>query len=118
MPINSFYYKLDTADEKKSRQKLLTDRRNEFLQVFSDGFGCCTKTELEFEMKGKVKLVFKPEVNLLFSSLAVMNKEIEWLEKVGVIEKVDYPDWVSSTVYVKNENKKDKSLCRFFNGPK
>ena len=78
------------------------------------GLGCCTKTEVKFEIKEKVKPVFKPKRNVPFSSLEVINKELERLEKVGVIENVDYSDMASPTAYVKKKKKKkNTSLCDF-----
>ncbi len=47
--------------------------------------------------------MFKPKRNVPFASLEVINKELERLEKVGVIEKVDYSDWALPTVNVKEK---------------
>ena len=41
-----------------------------------------------------------------FFRVEVTNKELERLEKDRVIERVDYSDWASLTVYIKNKNKK------------
>ena len=100
MPINSFCNKSNATEKKKSRQieEFLTDQKNEFHQVFSEGLGCYTKTEVRFEIKEKVKPVLKPIINVPFSSLKVINKWLERLEKVEVIEKVEYSDWASPTV--------------------
>ena len=96
MPINSFCNKLDTTEKKKSRQieEFLTDQKTE---LFSEGLCCCTKFEARFESKEKVKFVFKPKRNVPFSSLEVINKELEILEKFGVIKKVDYSDYSQCT---------------------
>ena len=42
-------------------EELLTVLKNELPQIFSEGLGCCTKTEARFEIKEKVKPVFKPK---------------------------------------------------------
>ena len=54
MPINSCN-KLNATSKTKSRkiEEFLTDLKNEFPQVFSDGLGCDTKTEVRFEIKEK-----------------------------------------------------------------
>jgi len=69
-----FCNKLDATEKNKSRQteEFLTELKNEFPQVFSEGLGCCTKTEVRFEIKDNVKPVFKPKRNVPFSSLEVI----------------------------------------------
>ena len=44
-----------------------------------------------------------------------INKELERLENLGVLSKVDYSEWASPTVYVKKKNNKIY-MCQFFNG--
>ena len=114
MPINSFCNKLDATEQKESRQieKFLTDQKNKFPQVFSENLGHCMKTKVRFKIKLKVKPMFKPKRNVLFSFWWVINKELERLEKVRVLEKVDYSDWVSPTVYINNENIKNMIFQR------
>lgn len=45
--------------------------------------------------------VFGTKKNVPFSSLDTINKELDCLENIGVISKVDYNDWVSPNVYMK-----------------
>ena len=103
MLINSFCNKLDSTE--KRNPEFLIALNNEFPQVFSESLSCCMKTKVKFKIKGKVKLIFKPTRNVPFSSLEVINKELERLEKVGVIEKVNYSDCASLTVYMKKKKK-------------
>ena len=114
MPINSFW-NLDATEKKKSRKIGIINWPKEPISS-SIFWRSCTKTEVKFEIKEKVKPVFEPKRNNIFSSLEVIMKELERLQKVGVIDKVDYLDWASPTVYLRKKNKiRD---CRFFNGPK
>lgn len=64
----------------------------------------CFKTEMKFEIKENVTPVFRPKRNIPFSSLDSINKELERLEKLSVISRVDHSDWTSPTVYVKKKN--------------
>ena len=71
MSINSFCNRLDTTEKKKFSQieEFSNDLMNEFPQVFSKGLGCYRKTKVRFEIKEKVKPMFKPKRNVPFLSL-------------------------------------------------
>ena len=75
------------------------------MEVFSEGLGCCNKTEITFELKVKVKPVFKARRKVPLSSLELVEIELQILEDIRVIKKVDYSDWATPTVYVKKRNK-------------
>ena len=79
--------------------------KSEFNKVFADELGCCTKTEVRFELKDNVKLIFKPKRKVPFSSLETIDKELRRLEENGVIKKVDYSEWASPTVYTEKNKK-------------
>ena len=64
------------------------------------------KTEVRFEIKEKVKPVFKSKMNVPFPSKELINKELERLEKDRGIKKVYHSDWASTTVDVKKKNPK------------
>ena len=48
-----------------------------------------------------MKPVFKPKRNVPFSSKEDIEIELQRLQENGVVEKVDYSEWASPTVYVK-----------------
>ena len=48
------------------------------------------KTKVKFELKENVKPVFKPNRKIPFVALEPVNKELERLEKLGVISKINY----------------------------
>ena len=73
----------------------------------------CTKTEVNFELKQNVKPVFKPKRNVPFSSKEDIEIELQRLQENGVVEKVDYSEWESPTVYVKKKNKKIRVCADF-----
>ena len=106
--------KLNTSSMGKSKQteNFLNKLKSDFDKVFADELGCCMKTEVKFELKDNVKLVFKPKRKVLFSSLETIDKELRRLEENGVIKKVEYSEWASPTVYVKKKN--NKIRCTYF----
>ena len=53
-----------------------------------------------------MKPVFKPKRKVPFSSKEDIEIELQRLQENGVVEKVDYSEWASPTVYVKKKNKK------------
>ena len=90
----------------KQTKRFITRLKKEFPRVFSEGPILCTKTEVKFELKENVKPVFRTLRKVLFSALDSINEELERLEKIGIISKVDCSDWVSPTVYIKRKNRK------------
>ena len=58
----------------------------------------------EIRTEKKVKPVLKPNRKAPFVALEPVNKELERLEKLGVISKINYSNWVSPTVFVKKKN--------------
>ena len=59
----------------KQTENSVNKLKSEFNKVFADELGCCTKTEMIFELKNNVKPVFKPKRKVPFSSLETIDKE-------------------------------------------
>eukprot|EP00106_Octopus_bimaculoides_P016627 XP_014784069.1 PREDICTED: uncharacterized protein K02A2.6-like [Octopus bimaculoides] len=59
----------------------------------------CTKTKVKFHVKENAVPVFKPKRAVPFA----VNEEFDRCEKLGVIEKIDYSESASPTVYVKKK---------------
>lgn len=74
--------------------------------MFSEGLGECTKTEVSFELKDDIRLVFKPKKNVTFSALDSRNQELERLKKKGVISK----DWATSTGYIRKKTNRSEYM--------
>ena len=60
-----------------------------------------------FELRENIP-VFKPKRNVPFTALNKINKELNCLENMGVISKVEYSNWAPPIVYVK---KPSKEIC-------
>ena len=106
-PIKSFCRKLIASSVEKANhlEKFANEVKSKFKEVSSEGPGCYNKTELMFELKDKVKPVFKARRKVPLSSLEFVENELQRLEDIGVIKKVDYSDWASPMVYMKKRNK-------------
>lgn len=117
-PISSFCNKVSLAGLEKSKLpgKFIDELKKDFKEVFSEGLGCCTKTEVKFELKDEAKPVFKPKRKVPYSALETIEKELKRLQDIGVIEKVDYSEWASPTVYVKKKNNKIRVCADFSTG--
>ena len=114
-PVSSFCNRLDTV-KSNQMETFLGELRSEFPRVFSEGLGHCVKTEAKFKLKENATPVFKPKRNVPFSSMDAIEKELERLQEMGVIEKVDHTDWASPTVYVKKKNHKIRVCADYSTG--
>ena len=63
--------------------------------TFSEGLWRSKKIIPKFKLNDKAIPVFKPKRNVPFSALEAVNKELERLEKIGVISKINYSEWIS-----------------------
>ena len=107
---NKFFLYVIENYKLKQTERFITDLKNEFPRVFSEGLRLCTKTEVKFELKENVKPVFRTKRKVPLLTLDSINKELERLEIISVISKVDYSDCTSPTVYIKKKNGK-MSVC-------
>ena len=118
LPINAFCNKTDSAEKEKTvkTENFLGDLKNEFPTVFSEGLGLCSKTEAKFFLKENVTPIFRKKRNVPFSSLEVIERELDRLQELDVIEKVNHTDWASPTVYIKKKNGKIRVCADFSTG--
>ena len=103
LPINSFCNKINVSNKNRVTEVFVKKLKIKFPEVFSEGMGTCKKTEAKFEMKENVRPVFKQKRNVPFGVLEPIDRELERLEKLGVISRVDFSDWACPTVYVKKK---------------
>ena len=94
LPINSYFKRVDVSSKCKNKEteKLIEYLKNSFPLVFSEGLGKSVNTKVKFELKENVKPVFKHHKKVLFAVLDPINEELERLEKLGVISKINYSD--------------------------
>ena len=99
LPINSYCKRKDASSKSKNKEaeKLVEDLKNSFPRVFSEGLEKSVKTIVKFELKENLKSVFKPNWKVLFAALEQVNEDLEILEKLGVLSKINHLDWASPT---------------------
>ncbi|XP_014779680.1 uncharacterized protein K02A2.6-like [Octopus bimaculoides] len=102
-----------SSDEvEQLRQKI----KKLFPNVFFEGLHFCTKTKAKITVKEEATPVFWRKRNVPFVTLDQVIKELERLESLAIIEKVDHSDWAAPTVYVKNNNNKLRVCANFSTG--
>ena len=107
VPINTFCHKVDGTT---SSGKLKKELKIKFPEIFSEGLGFYSIAKAKFEVKEIVMPVFCLFVCLFskrpvpYASIEIIDKKLERLEKLGVIEKTDYSSWATPIVYVKKKN--------------
>ena len=87
MLINSFCQKIQnlTIEIDKLKEEL----KGTFLEVFPGGLGWC-KQSAKFELKPNIQSVFKKKRNVSIASLNQIDEELNRLEQIGVLSKVEY----------------------------
>lgn len=98
MPINSFCKQLSAVGEQKTGEDQL---KAKYPEVFRVGLGLCTKTKIQLYLQPGSKPVFKPKRPVPFHSQKLVEKELVRLQKLGVIEAVDFSDWAAPIVAVR-----------------
>eukprot|EP00106_Octopus_bimaculoides_P001362 XP_014768804.1 PREDICTED: uncharacterized protein K02A2.6-like [Octopus bimaculoides] len=84
--------------------------------IFYEELGFCTKANAKIAVKQGATPVLKPKPNVLFAAIEQVNKELERLESLGIIEKTDHSDWAASTAYVKMKSNKLRVCADFSRG--
>ncbi|XP_029636886.1 uncharacterized protein K02A2.6-like [Octopus sinensis] len=83
---------------------------------FLEVLGCCTKTKVRIIVKEKATPVFRHKQNMPCVTLDEVNKKLERLESLTIIEKVYHSDWAALMVYVKEKDNKLRVCAGFPNG--
>ncbi|XP_029651316.1 uncharacterized protein K02A2.6-like [Octopus sinensis] len=116
-PINLFCKNINDCSSSKNtasdelKKKIL----NAFSEILSDKLGLRTKTEACFQIKENAIQVFKPKRTVPFAAIKHVDEELDRLEKIGVIQKVEYAKWSAPTSCIKKK-KKIKVCSNFFTG--
>ena len=95
---------------------MIKDLKIKFPQVFPEGLGICKKTEAKFEVKENAKPIFKRKRNVSFGALEQIDKELERLENLTVISRIEFSEWACPMVYVNKKNNKIRMCADFSTG--
>ena len=67
-----------------------------FPEIFSEGLRRCTKAKVEFKIKENVTPIFRLKRK-------VPLEELDCLEQIGMLAKMNFREWASPTIYRKNK---------------
>ena len=113
-PINRFCQKVEciTAEE----EKIKTELKGSFPEVFSVGLGKCTKFKAKFELKENTCPIFRKKLNVPFAATEEINKELDRLVNMGILSKVEFSKWAAPTVYIRKKSKEIRVYADFSTG--
>ena len=72
--------------------------------MFPEGQGICKKMAAKLEVKENAKPYIQVKKNVPFGALEQIDKELERLENLGVISRIEFSEWACPVVYVKKKN--------------
>jgi hypothetical protein len=75
-----------------------------FCDVFQSGLGCCTKVKASLKLQPGALPVFRPKRPVPYAVLPCVEKELDRLQNLGVIQPVNYSPWAAPIVVVKKAN--------------
>ncbi|EGT42836.1 hypothetical protein CAEBREN_31320, partial [Caenorhabditis brenneri] len=75
--------------------------QQKFPKVFEEGLGRCTKEKAVLKVKPNSTPVFKPKRPVPYGALETVEKELDRLEGLGVLKKVNHSKWAAPLVCVK-----------------
>ena len=82
-------------------QNYVTRLKEQYSEIFDGSLGLCTKAEAVLHLKPGSVPVFKPKRPVPYATYPSIDDELNRLEVIGVIEKVDYSQWAAPIVAVK-----------------
>ena len=98
------YFQLDwktidiaTLDKDLSQVQLL---KSKYKEVFAEGLGTMKKFKAHLRVKSEAKPVFHRPRAVPYAIKEIIEKELDRLEKEGIIEKVERSDWAATIVPV------------------
>ena len=74
--------------------------------IFAPGLGLCTKTKAHLQLRDDVQPKFLKARPLPFSRIDAVGKELQRLQDLKIVTKVDYSDWATPIVVVQKPSGK------------
>ena len=74
--------------------------------IFAPGLGLCTKTKAHLQLRDGVQPKFFKARPVPFSRIDAVDRELQRLEDLKIVTKVDYSDWATPIVVVQKPNGK------------
>ncbi|KAL3072588.1 hypothetical protein niasHS_017562 [Heterodera schachtii] len=77
-----------------------SSKMNYFI-VFEDALGHCIKEKAHLELKGGAASIYQKPITVPHNSKDVIERELDRLEGLGIIRKVEHLDWAAPILVVK-----------------
>ncbi|XP_055623545.1 uncharacterized protein K02A2.6-like [Toxorhynchites rutilus septentrionalis] len=72
--------------------------------VFSTSLGYCTKVTIKLDLKPGQNPVFRPKRPVAYAMYQAVDEELDRLERLKIIEPIDYSEWAAPIVVVRKAN--------------
>ncbi|XP_053681613.1 uncharacterized protein K02A2.6-like [Sabethes cyaneus] len=86
------------------QSRIVSTLQSRFPAVFTAKLGLCNKTPVQLVLKGTPKPVFRPKRPVAYSMESVVEQELDRLQSLGILKKVDFSDWAAPIVVVRKSN--------------
>lgn len=93
-----------SVDTTSNVQRFVTNLKNQYSEMFDGSLGICTKAEAVLHLKPGRHPVYKPKRPVPYAAYSDIENELNRLESIGVIERVEYSQWAAPIVAVKKAN--------------
>ena len=90
--------------------------KSKFSDVFQEDLECCTKTKVTLKLKANSKPIFRPKRPVSYAALNIVEKELDRLQEVGIIEPTNYSRWAAPIVVVRKANGKIRVCADYSTG--
>ncbi|KAL6724109.1 hypothetical protein Aduo_019035 [Ancylostoma duodenale] len=90
--------------------------QRDYPHAFSDKFGLYKMSSATLQLKPGAKPVFRPKRRVPYAAQHAVDKELDRLESIGVISKVNYSDWAAPIIIAKKSNGSLRICAEFSTG--
>lgn len=87
-----------------NRQRFIDEIQQQFADVFNTSLGLCTHIKAKLYVKPHTKSVFRPKRPVPYAALPMVDQELDRLEEIGVISRVNFSAWAAPIVAIKKAN--------------
>ncbi|XP_053686250.1 uncharacterized protein K02A2.6-like [Sabethes cyaneus] len=111
VPISQFCHRINDQSEQG-----IEAIQTRFPKVFTEKMGLCTKTKIQFTLKGDTKPVFRPKRPVAYSVQVAVEEEIQRLLRLGILKPVEHSEWAAPIVVVRKPNGRVRICADFSTG--
>lgn len=103
IPVNSIFHKV-ISDSQIDNSKFVDNLQTQFADVFDSSLGLCTKMQATLHLRPNTKAIFRPKRPVPYAALPAVEAELDRLEQMQVISRVDFSSWAAPIVAVRKPN--------------